>query len=100
MHQGLTMPEEQRKKRADALRALVKGSGVHEWFSRQLDDALSTRVQSMNGTVTVADRDADEADTAARQKAALATISLGTSESTSEASTTPAPTVSTAGKQS
>lgn len=40
MHQALTMPQEQRRARAEALRAQVRSAGVHEWFSRQLADAM------------------------------------------------------------
>lgn len=96
MHQGLTMPEEQRKKRADALRALVKSSGVYEWFSRQLDDALSPRVQMQNAARKAVTADKQETEP-------LATISLGTSRTTSPAapvSGTPAPELSNAGEGS
>lgn len=88
MHQGLTMPQEQRKKRADALRALVKDSGVHEWFSRQLADALSPRIQMQN-TVREAEtaRETETADN--KETESLTALSLETSRST-----TPAPPTS------
>lgn len=41
MHQALTMPAEEKRRRAAALRAQVKTAGVHQWFSRQLNDALA-----------------------------------------------------------
>ncbi len=40
LHQALTMPFDERNKRADALRAQVRGAGVKEWFSNQVRDAL------------------------------------------------------------
>jgi trehalose 6-phosphate synthase len=40
MHRALTMPVEERHRRAEALRNQVKGAGVKEWFTTQLADAL------------------------------------------------------------
>jgi trehalose 6-phosphate synthase len=42
LHQALTMPTEERRQRAEALRAQVRGADVKAWFQRQLDDALRT----------------------------------------------------------
>jgi trehalose 6-phosphate synthase len=40
MHTALTMPPEERHRRAEALRAQVKGHSVTEWFYNQVTDAL------------------------------------------------------------
>lgn len=40
MHQALTMPLEERKERADALRDIVRKNSVRQWFFDQVDDAL------------------------------------------------------------
>lgn len=40
MHEALTMPEDERHRRAEALRELVRGSGVRRWFYNQVEDAL------------------------------------------------------------
>ncbi len=40
LHQGLTMPSEERHQRADALRACVRSSDVKQWFANQVQDAL------------------------------------------------------------
>jgi trehalose 6-phosphate synthase len=41
MHSALSMPADERKRRADALRRLVTHNDVREWFKAQVDDALS-----------------------------------------------------------
>ncbi|MBN1966658.1 MAG: trehalose-6-phosphate synthase, partial [Anaerolineae bacterium] len=40
MHQALTIPPDERQRRAVALRKSVQGAGVKLWFQNQLDDAL------------------------------------------------------------
>ncbi|MCW5839381.1 MAG: trehalose-6-phosphate synthase, partial [Anaerolineales bacterium] len=40
MHQALTMPMEERSRRAAALREIVVKNDVREWFAAQVDDAL------------------------------------------------------------
>ncbi len=40
IHQALTMPAEERRQRAEKLRAIVSGKDVREWFQAQVDDAL------------------------------------------------------------
>ena len=40
MHHALTMPADERARRARALRRQVHGAGVREWFNTQLEDAL------------------------------------------------------------
>ncbi len=42
LHDALTMPEDERKRRAEALRAIVQNSNVHQWFERQVEDALNS----------------------------------------------------------
>ncbi len=40
LHQALTMPPEEKRKRAEALRALVKKADIRSWFYDQVDDAV------------------------------------------------------------
>jgi trehalose 6-phosphate synthase len=40
LHKALTMPMDERRKRAEALRAIVMENDVREWFAAQVDDAL------------------------------------------------------------
>src|SRR5690606_16737195 len=40
MHRALTMPAEERARRAEALRKRVREHGVTEWFYNQVSDAL------------------------------------------------------------
>ncbi|MCC6802976.1 MAG: trehalose-6-phosphate synthase, partial [Anaerolineae bacterium] len=40
LHQALTMPREERAKRAGTLREQVRGAGVKAWFFHQVEDAL------------------------------------------------------------
>lgn len=40
IHEGLTMPVEQRHERAEALRATVVSADVRRWFADQVEDAL------------------------------------------------------------
>lgn len=43
LHQALTMPEDERKQRAEAMRQQVRHATVQVWFNRQLADALRDR---------------------------------------------------------
>jgi trehalose 6-phosphate synthase len=40
LHQALTMPREERARRAEALRKEVKSADVKDWFNHQVEDAL------------------------------------------------------------
>ncbi len=40
LHRALIMPRDERQRRAEKLRAQVKGSGVKAWFYQQVEDAL------------------------------------------------------------
>jgi trehalose 6-phosphate synthase len=40
LHKALSMPMDERRKRAEALRAIVMKNDVREWFAAQVDDAL------------------------------------------------------------
>ena len=40
LHQALTMPPEDKRKRAETLRALVKKADIRSWFYDQVDDAM------------------------------------------------------------
>lgn len=40
LHEALTMPPEEKRKRAEALRALVKKADIRNWFYDQVDDAM------------------------------------------------------------
>lgn len=40
LHQALTMPPEEKRKRAESLRALVKKADIRSWFYDQVDDAM------------------------------------------------------------
>lgn len=40
LHEALTMPPEEKRKRAEALRALVKNADIRDWFYDQVDDAM------------------------------------------------------------
>lgn len=42
MHRALTMPQDERHKRAEALRRQVRGADVKAWFYDQLKDALAS----------------------------------------------------------
>ncbi len=52
IHQALTMPPNERQRRAEALRGLVRQSGVRRWFYAQVEDALraSTSQASKDST--------------------------------------------------
>ena len=41
MHEALTMPQEERSKRARALESIVRKNGVRTWFSSQITDAMT-----------------------------------------------------------
>jgi trehalose 6-phosphate synthase len=41
MHHALTMPGDERRQRAEALRKTVQGAGVRTWFYDQMEDALT-----------------------------------------------------------
>jgi trehalose 6-phosphate synthase len=40
MHEALTMPPEEKRKRAETLRAIVKKADIRSWFYDQVDDAM------------------------------------------------------------
>lgn len=40
LHKALTMPEDERKQRADALKEIVQYAGVREWLFNQVEDAI------------------------------------------------------------
>jgi trehalose 6-phosphate synthase len=40
MHKALTMPPEEKRKRAEASRAIVKKADIRNWFYDQVDDAM------------------------------------------------------------
>jgi trehalose 6-phosphate synthase len=40
LHHALGMPPEEKRKRAEALRALVKKANIRNWFNDQVDDAM------------------------------------------------------------
>src|SRR5690606_20937615 len=40
MHRALTMPPEERRRRAQVLRERVRNAGVRNWFAAQVEDAL------------------------------------------------------------
>lgn len=46
LHEALTMPSEDRKQRAEAMRAIVREHGVREWFYTQAQDALDASIAS------------------------------------------------------
>jgi trehalose 6-phosphate synthase len=41
IHRGLTMPLEERRRRAEALRSAVESDDVAKWFENQVDDMLA-----------------------------------------------------------
>ena len=40
IHEGLTMPPDEKNKRAEALRKIVINADIRDWFYRQVDDAM------------------------------------------------------------
>jgi trehalose 6-phosphate synthase len=51
LHQALTMPMDERLRRAEALRAQVRGADVRQWFRNQVEDALKAfESQSINAS--------------------------------------------------
>ena len=62
MHEGLTMPSEERKARATALRERVQGAGVRQWFYAQVEDALKALSSQANSASTPEMPDADRSD--------------------------------------
>lgn len=52
LHQALTMPAEERYRRAEALDAVVRASDVSRWFRNQVDDALKSLANSANSAST------------------------------------------------
>jgi len=40
IHQGLTMPSEEKRKRAEALKKSVMNADIRDWFYHQVDDAM------------------------------------------------------------
>lgn len=50
MHRALTMPDEERRRRAESLRKVVQNAGVKRWFYTQVEDAL----RAFNGQVSAA----------------------------------------------
>ncbi len=71
MHTALTMPEEERKHRADALRNIVTRTDVREWFQAQVDDALRAFSNQANSSST--------SSTPAAKKSAVAAKASGRS---------------------
>ncbi len=41
LHEALTMPRDEKQRRADKLRVQVRGNDVRRWFANQVDDALN-----------------------------------------------------------
>lgn len=67
MHQALVMPAQERRKRAEALRAIVQKAGVREWFASQVDDALTASKSQPSKDATSSTPEAsisDDANTA------------------------------------
>src|SRR5690606_2523415 len=49
MHRALTMPPEERHRRAEGLRRIVRNAGVRSWFYQQLEDAAEAlSIQAKN----------------------------------------------------
>lgn len=79
MHQALTMPLDERHRRAEALRNQVQNAGVRAWFKSQLDDSLSALASQPKKSSTP--------DTPSTRKSADSRTSSGvSSESTPKAS--------------
>lgn len=71
LHTALTMPAEERKRRADALRMIVTQADVREWFAAQVDDALrALSTQASNSSTS---------ETPVAKKSAAAAKSSGAS---------------------
>lgn len=71
MHKALTMPLEERKKRAQNLRTLVTEADVRDWFNAQVEDALRAASNQSKNSSTSATPEA--------KKSASASTSAGTS---------------------
>lgn len=54
MHQALTMPADERKTRADAMKDIVQRAGVREWFYNQVQDALTASSNQVRNSSTPA----------------------------------------------
>jgi trehalose 6-phosphate synthase len=51
LHAALTMPRDERQRRAEALRKQVQSADVKNWFYRQMEDALTAlSSQAMNAS--------------------------------------------------
>jgi trehalose 6-phosphate synthase len=54
LHHALDMPQEEKHKRAEALRALVKKANIRNWFNDQVDDAMRAFESQTNSDSTPA----------------------------------------------
>jgi trehalose 6-phosphate synthase len=54
LHHALDMPPEEKRKRAEALRALVKKANIRNWFNDQVDDAMRAFESQTNSDSTPA----------------------------------------------
>ena len=62
MHEGLAMPVEERKARAEILRERVRKAGVRRWFNAQVEDALQALNNQANSNSTPETPEADRSD--------------------------------------
>jgi trehalose 6-phosphate synthase len=52
LHRALVMPPEEKRRRAEALRAVVKKADIRSWFYDQVDDAMRAMHESSPGPVS------------------------------------------------
>lgn len=62
MHEGITMPVEERKARAEILRDRVRGAGVRRWFYAQVEDSLQALSNQASNDSTPDIPEADRSD--------------------------------------
>jgi len=71
LHTALTMPRPERKKRADALKHIVRNAGVREWLFNQVDDAIDALKSQ--------DKNSSTPETPDTMKSEFSTTEAGTS---------------------
>jgi trehalose 6-phosphate synthase len=72
LHQALTMPADERRKRSEALREIVRQADVRRWFSDQVDDAIRASASQSRKDSTPG--------TPSTSKSALSRTALGVAE--------------------
>jgi trehalose 6-phosphate synthase len=80
MHRALTMPEQERQERAQALEDRVRSSDVRRWFYNQLQDAIN--LMTGNASIAEESHNIDEDDYEAAESGSPQNASEATAEET------------------